>query len=182
MGTHYEYHVSVVFLMDPGYHRGEVHLERDQFQPVGIDVGISNVVAFSEGTVFENSREYVKGIDRFRRIHRRYSKTLPYTRENLQWRSRLNHAYKRLVNRRKNLIDRIAHDAVHLYDGIALEDLGVKQLRSRSLSRRMTDQYNDASIGRSAPGSRTWLQALAAESCSWIREERLRYAPDADAS
>ena len=29
-----------------------------------------------------------------------------------------------------------------------MEDLSVKQLRSRSLSRRMTDQYNDASIGR----------------------------------
>ena len=148
MGTHYEYHVSVVFLMDPGYRRGEVHLERDQFQPVGIDVGISNVAAFSDGTVFENSREYVKCIDRFRRIHRRYSKTLPYTRENLEWRSRLNHAYKKLVNRRKNLIDRIAHDAVHFYNGIAMEDLSVRQLRSGSLSRRMTDQYNDASIGR----------------------------------
>ena len=57
MGTHYEYHVSVVFRMDPGYHRGEVHMEKDQFQPVGIDVGISNVAAFSDGTVFENSRE-----------------------------------------------------------------------------------------------------------------------------
>ena len=148
MGTHYEYHVSVVFRMDPGYCRGEVHLEKEQFQLIGIDVGISNLAAFSDGTVFENSREYVKGMDRFRRIHRRYSKTLPYTRENLQWRSRLNHAYKRLVNRRKNLIDRIAHDAVHLYDGIAMENLDVKQLRSRSLSRRMTDQYNDASIGR----------------------------------
>ena len=148
MGTHYEYHVSVVFRMDQGYCRGEVHLEKEQFQLIGIDVGISNVAAFSDGTVFENSREYVKGMDRFRRIHRRYSKTLPYTRENLQWRSRLNHAYKRLVNRRKNLIDRIAHDAVHFYDGIAMEDLSVRQLRSRSLSRRMTDQYNDASIGR----------------------------------
>ena len=52
------------------------------------------------------------------------------------------------MNRRKNLIDRIAHDAVHLYDGIAMEDLSVKQLRFGSLSRRMTNQYNDASTGR----------------------------------
>ena len=29
-----------------------------------------------------------------------------------------------------------------------MEDLSVEQLRSRSLSRRMTNQYNDASIGR----------------------------------
>ena len=36
----------------------------------------------------------------------------------------------------------------YLHDGIAMEDLSVEQLRSRSLSRRMTNQYNDASIGR----------------------------------
>ena len=148
MGTHYEYYVSVVFRMDPGFCRGEEHIELDQSQPIGIDVGISNIAAFSDGTVYENSREYVKGIERFRKIHRRYSKTLPNTPENTRWRSRLNHAYKNLVNRRKNTIDRIAHDAVYLHDGIAMEDLSVEQLRSRSRSRRMTNQYNDASIGR----------------------------------
>ena len=114
MGTHYEYYVSVVFRMDPGFCRGEKHIELDQSQPIGIDVGISNIAAFSDGTVYENSREYVKGIERFRKIHRRYSKTLPNTPENTRWRSRLNHAYKNLVNRRKNTIDRIAHDAVYL--------------------------------------------------------------------
>ena len=31
---------------------------------------------------------------------------------------------------------------------MAMEDLSVEQLRSRSRSRRMTNQYNDASIGR----------------------------------
>ena len=134
--------------MDQGFCRGEEHIELDQSQPIGIDVGISNIAAFSDGTVYENSREYVKGIERFRKIHRRYSKTLPNTPENTRWRSRLNHAYKNLVNRRKNTIDRIAHDAVYLHDGIAMEDLSVEQLRSRSLSRRMTNQYNDASIGR----------------------------------
>ena len=148
MGTHYEYYVSVVFRMDPGFCRGEEHIELDQSQPIGIDVGISNIAAFSDGTVYENSREYVKGIVRFQRIHRRYSKTLPNTPENTRWRSRLNHAYKNLVNRRKNTIDRIAHDAVYLHGGIAMEDLSVEQLRSRSRSRRMTNQYNDASIGR----------------------------------
>ena len=67
MGTHYEYYVSVVFRMDPGFCRGEEHIELDQSQPIGIDVGISNIVAFSGGTVYENSREYVKGIERFRK-------------------------------------------------------------------------------------------------------------------
>ena len=42
----------------------------------------------------------------------------------------------------------VAYDAVCLHGGIAMEDLRVEQLRSRSRSRRMTNQYNDASIGR----------------------------------
>ena len=31
-----------------------------------------------------------------------------------------------MVNRRKNLIDRIAHDVAHLYGGIAMGDLGTR--------------------------------------------------------
>lgn len=148
MGTHYDYYVTISFLQDPGFARDEEYFDIDTSSPVGIDVGISNVAAFSDGTVYRNTREYEKNHKRFEKLHRRFSKTLPFTPESDKAKSKLNHAYKRLKNKRKDMVDRIAHDAVYLHDGIAMEALSVRQLRSISRSRRMTNQYNDASIGR----------------------------------
>ncbi len=148
MGTHYDYYVTITFLQDLGFTRDEEYFDIDTSSPVGIDVGISNTAAFSDGTVYKNTREYEKNRKRFEKLHRRFSKTLPLTPEYEKAKSRLNHCYKRLKNKRKDMVDRIAHDAVYLHDGIAMEALSVKQLRSISRSRRMTNQYNDASIGR----------------------------------
>ncbi len=148
MGTHFEYYVSIAFLRDPGFARDEEHFDIDTSSPVGIDVGIANVAAFSDGTVYRNTREYEKDHERFEELHRRFSKTLPFTPEHDKAKSRLNHKYKRLKNKRKDMVDRIAHDAVYLHDGIAMEALSVRQLRSISKSRKMTNRYNDASIGR----------------------------------
>lgn len=147
MGTHFDYYVTITFLQDPGFARDEEYLETDTSFPVGIDVGISNAAAFSDGTVYRNTREYEKSRKRFEKLHRRFSETLPFTPDGEKALSRLNHCYRRLKNKRKDLVDRIAHDAVYLHDGIAMEALSVRQLRSISKSRRMTNQYNDASIG-----------------------------------
>ena len=148
MGTHFDYYVTITFLQDPGFARDEEYLETDTSSPVGIDVGISNAAAFSDGTMYRNTREYEKSRKRFEKLHSRFSKTLPFTPERDRALSRLNHCYRRLKNKRKDLVDRIVHDAVYLHDGIAMEALSVRQLRSISKSRRMTNQYNDASIGR----------------------------------
>ncbi len=148
MGTHFDYYVTITFLQDPGFARDEEYFDIDTSSPVGIDVGIANAAAFSDGTVYRNTREYEKNRKRFEKLHRRFSKTLPFTPESKKAKSRLNHCYKRLTNKRKDLVDRIAHDAVYLHDGIAMEALSVRGLRAISRSRRMTNQYNDASIGR----------------------------------
>ena len=51
------------------------------------------------------------------------------------------------MNGRRNLINRIAHDAVMLHGGVVMEDLSVKGLRDISLSKNMTHGYDDASLG-----------------------------------
>ncbi len=148
MGTHFDYYVTISFLQDPGFTRDEEYFDMDTSSPVGIDVGIANVAAFSDGTVYRNTREYEKNHKRFQKLQRRFSKTLPFTPESDEAKSRLNHCYKRLVNKRKNTVNCIAHDAVYLHNGIVMEALSIRQLRSISRSRKMTNQYNDASIGR----------------------------------
>lgn len=147
MGTHSEYYASVTFEMPEGFARDQLYLEIDTDQPVGIDLGISSVAVFSDGTVFKNPKNYLNRRKRFENLQRRLSKTLPYTEEHDKARSKLDHAYKRLKNLRKNMVDRIAHDAVYLHSGIAMEDLSVRDLRGISRTRRMTNQYDDASLG-----------------------------------
>ena len=147
MGTHSEYYASVTFEMPEGYATDELYTEIDTSQPVGIDIGISSVAVFSDGTVFENPKHYLKLQKRFEKLQRRLSKAVPFTEEYDKAKSRLDHAYKKLKNMRKNTVNHIAHDAVYLHGGIAMEDLSVKKLRGISRSRRMTNYYNDASLG-----------------------------------
>ena len=147
MGTHYDYYACVTFDMGAGYGRGEEWPERDVSSPVGIDLGVSHVAAFSDGAVYDNPKGFSRDLKRFERLHRRLSETLPGTRAYDKARSRLAHAYERLTNKRKQMVEQVSHDAVFLHGGIVMEDLSVQQLRSISMSRRMSRLYADASLG-----------------------------------
>ena len=50
-------------------------------------------------------------------------------------------------NRRRNNVETISRKIVDDYDIICMEDLSVKELKSRSRSKRMTNAYDDASLG-----------------------------------
>ena len=42
--------------------------------PIGVDIGISNIAALSDGTIFPNDREYAKKEKAFRKAHQKLSK------------------------------------------------------------------------------------------------------------
>lgn len=116
-------------------------------RPAGIDIGVSNVAVLSDGTIYENNHEYSKAIDEFRKTGERLSGTLTNTEQYRKTKSRLNHRYRRIVNRRKDYVEKTSLDIVKNHTTIVMEDLSIKGLRSISKSPNMTISYNDGSLG-----------------------------------
>ena len=116
-------------------------------KPVGIDVGVSNVAVLSDGTVYDNTHEYRRMLEEFRETGRKLSKTLPDTKKYKMTKSRLNHQYRKMVNRRKDYLEKTSLEIVRDHTRIMMEDLSVKGLRSISRSSSMTISYNDGSLG-----------------------------------
>ena len=139
-GTHFEYYASIVYEDVPRTYP-------EAKGPIGVDIGVSNIVALSDGTVFPNDRVYARKEKEFQRLHRRFSKTCQNTSKNRKAKARLNHAYNRIVNHRKDNVEQISNHIVKNHDVIVMEDLSVGQLRSISRNRKMTKGYNDASLG-----------------------------------
>ena len=140
MGRYYRYSASITYEDVPKSYP-------EPKGPIGIDVGVSNIAALSDGTVFRNDHVYAKKESKFRKEHRKLSGLQPNTPEYLKQRTKLNHSYEKVSNHRKNNVEQISNHIVKNHDIIAMEDLSVKQLRSISRNRNMTKGYNDASIG-----------------------------------
>ena len=140
MGRYYRYSASITYKDVPKSYP-------EPKGPIGVDVGVSNIAALSDGTVFRNDHVYAKKESKFRKEHRKLSKIQPNTPEYLKQRTKLNHSYEKVSNHRKNNVEQISNHIVKNHDIIAMEDLSVKQLRSISRNKRMTKGYNDASIG-----------------------------------
>ena len=116
-------------------------------RPVGIDIGVSNVAVLSDGTVYENTHEYSKAMDEFKKTGKKLSGTLTNTKKYRMTKSRLNHKYRRIVDKRKDYVEKTSLEIVKNHTTIVMEDLSIKGLRSISKSSKMTISYNDGSLG-----------------------------------
>ena len=115
--------------------------------PVGIDIGIHNIVALSDGTVFPNDRIFPKLKGTLDKHQRKLSRISPGTKLYGKIQTRINHLYEKIANHRKNSIENISSYIVKNHSHIVMEDLSVEALRSISRDRFMTNGYNDASLG-----------------------------------
>lgn len=115
--------------------------------PVGVDMGIYNIVALSDGKVFPNNYISKTMKEKMAKQQRKLNKTSPGTLAYKKTQTRVNHLYKKIENHRKNNTEVISSYLVKNYSHIVMERLSVKQLRSISMSRFMTNGYNDASLG-----------------------------------
>ena len=115
--------------------------------PVGVDIGIKNIVALSDGTVFPNNHAYQRNEEDLRLIQKRLSRTPRHSKLYDKLRTKLNHIYERIHNVRRNDTETISRYIVDNHDVIAMEDLSVEQLRRRSRNKKMTNGYNDVRLG-----------------------------------
>ena len=120
----------------------------DQPAFVGVDIGLKNIAVLSDGRVFQNDHTYRKALFEFKQAGSRLSKSLPQTKQYKRNICRLNHKYMSVVNRRKEMVEKVSLDIARKYTTIVMEDLSIKELKTKSLSTSMNISYIDGSLGK----------------------------------
>ena len=141
MGRYYVYYACIAYEPSP------ILFEEPPKGPVGVDIGIHNIAALSDGTVFPNDRIFPKLERTLEKHQRKLSRSSPGTKTYERIQTRINHLYEKIANHRKNSIENISSYITKNHSHIVMEDLSVKELRSKSRNRYMTNGYNDASLG-----------------------------------
>ena len=141
MGNHYEYYVCITIEDTP-----KPYPEPTK-GPVGVDIGVSNIAALSDGTVFRNDHIFAKMAKRLAKLQRQLSRALFGSERYRKLQTSINHLYEKIQNHRKNNTETISAYIVKNHDVIGMEDLSVRALRRISKNRKMTNGYNDASLG-----------------------------------
>ena len=115
--------------------------------PIGVDLGIHNIAALSDGTIFPNDHIFPKLKGTLKKHQRKLSRLSPGTKTFEKIKTRINHIYEKITNHRKNNTEQISSYIVKNYSHIVMEELSIRILRSISRDRSMTNGYNDASLG-----------------------------------
>ncbi len=141
MGHYHVYYACISYEPSP------VPFTESPKGPVGVDIGIHNIVALSDGTVFPNDYVFSRMKKELKKQQKKLSRISQGTKLYGKVKTRINHIYDKIANHRKNNIENISSYIVKNHSLIVLEDLSVKALRSISKNRYMTNGYNDASLG-----------------------------------
>ena len=107
---------------------------------VGIDMGITDIIATSDGFKSGNHRHF-RGLEsRLRRANRSLSRKQEGSRNWRKQRLKVARIHARIADRRKDALDRLSTDLVRSYELICVEDLAVKNmLLNKKLSKAISD-------------------------------------------
>ena len=141
MGSHFEYYACIVIEDTPKQYPEPAK------GPIGVDIGVSNIAALSDGTVFPNDHVFARMAKKLAKLQRQLSRALSGSVHYKELQTRINHLYEKIHNHRKNNTENISAYIVKNHDVIGMEDLSVRALRRISKDRFMTNGYNDASLG-----------------------------------
>lgn len=143
IGTHYEYYACIDFERPD---TGIISFDRDE-RWIGIDVGVVNIAALSDGTKYSAERVYASVSNELKSKTSKVGKSLPNSLKRKKARAKHIHAWNKISNHRKVTIENISRDIVDKADVIVMENLSIRGLRSKNSSKHMEHAYNDASLG-----------------------------------
>ena len=119
-------------------HQTAAVADTEPSNPVGVDKGLTNRLALSDGTYVEAR---TPDLSTARRYQRRLSRAKPGSRSRVKKRAALARARRRETERARQADFRLAHQLVTTFDAIAVEDLNISgMLRSKMFSRKMSEQ------------------------------------------
>jgi putative transposase len=106
---------------------------------VGIDVGLSSLITTSDGEKKEHPRFYRKAQRRLRVAQRRVARRKKGGSRRRKAVVILQNCHEQTANKRKDELNKLAHELVERYDRIALEDLAITRMVHGNLAKSILD-------------------------------------------
>lgn len=130
-------------------------------QAIGIDMGLSALLTTSKGDKVGNPNYYREAQAGLRRKQRKLARAKRGSKNRRKALRAVQKQQEHVANQRKDFLNKLAHDLVKDYDGIALEDLHITNMvRNKHLSKSILDSgwgyfkqqlaYKAESAGRKA--------------------------------
>jgi len=111
---------------------------------VGVDAGLKNLLALSNGQLIENPHFLKESLAGLRRTQRHASRQMRGSRRQSKTYTRIAHLHQQVANQRRDYLHKLANSLVCEFDLIAIEDLSLAFMtRNKHLSR----SSHDASLG-----------------------------------
>ena len=113
-------------------------------QQVGIDMGLSSLLALSTGELISNPRLFENNLQKIRRLQRHVSRQKKGSHRQKQTYTKISDLHEKITNQRNDSLHKIANQLVKDYDLIAIEDLKLKfMIQNQHMSR----SSHDAGLG-----------------------------------
>ena len=107
---------------------------------VGVDLGLNNLVALSDGSVFEAPRKYRVAEERLGRLQRIHSGRMGGSRNREKARVKVARLSEGVANQRRDFAYKTARSIVNRYERIFVEDLNLQNMqRNRCVSKSIAD-------------------------------------------
>lgn len=99
---------------------------------IGVDVGIKNIAATSEGHICKNPKYLKKREDKISRLFKVLSRQEKGSNRYKKTKKRISKCYLSLYNKRKDLIHKFTSKLAEKYDTVIIEDLSVERMKSEN--------------------------------------------------
>jgi len=107
---------------------------------VGLDVGLKEFVAASDGTVYPNHKHLANSQKKLAKLQRQLSRKQIGSRNRDKARIKVARLYERVSNQRLDVLHKLSTQLVRNYDVISVEDLQVKNMiKNHKLAKSISD-------------------------------------------
>ena len=107
---------------------------------VGLDLGITYLVADSDGHTIENPRAYKRSLERLANAQQRLSRHQKGSRRRRKAARQVAHIHEQIANQRKDALHKVSRKYVNQYQTIVIEDLQpANMVKNHSLAQAISD-------------------------------------------
>ena len=115
---------------------------------VGIDLGLTKFMVFSNGEVIPRSRWMKQDEKDLKRVQRKVSRLAKGSPERRKAVCALNHIHVRIANRRRNFAHQVSRQIVNRFQVIVFEDLKITDMSENALYKTITKGIADVAWGQ----------------------------------
>lgn len=118
----------------------EIDMYKSTGAMVGLDMGLKEFAISSDGTTYENPRYFHKSEKRLARLQRRLSRKPKDSKRREKARIAVSKAYEKVVNQRRDFLQKLSTKLIKEYDLIAVEDLAIQgMMKNHKLAKSIGD-------------------------------------------